>query len=94
MWDNVRDVDRRGNIDQQLYDNLIAFFFGFVPMVLHTRPRDPCVVTPSELLTYRELMRRFERERLYTERTPRGPHRRHEWYSRPGEQGFLAKLWK
>lgn len=62
-------------------------------MVLNTQPGDPCVVTPSELKTYEELMWEFEdykgRKR---ERRVRGTNGRHEWYTRPVEKGWLRRL--
>jgi hypothetical protein len=92
MWDNVVLADKRGNISETEYADLISFFFGFVPMILNTHPRDPCVATGSELV-YRDLMRRFEhRGDRKNERVVRGEGRVHEWYTRPKEKGLFAKL--
>lgn len=90
MFDKVVATDRRGQIDDRLYSQLLDFFYCFVPMVVVAPRSDPVIVRAGDLGTHRKIMNMFGPGRdLVRER---GPHKPHRWFSRPKSAGLLSFL--
>ena len=57
MFDKVVAADRRGQVDDKLYSQLLDFFYCFVPMVVVAPRSDPVIVKAGDLRTHRKIMK-------------------------------------
>ena len=81
MLDKVIAADRRGQVDDKLYSQLLDFFYCFVPMVVVAPRSDPVVTRKGDLASHRRIINTFGLG--WDLSSERGPHRRHRWDYRP-----------
>jgi hypothetical protein len=90
MYDKVVEVDKRGNVDDRLYQQLLDFFYCFLPMVTKTPPADPIVVRQSDLENHRKILNLFGDGRSIRRQAGRNdPHR---WFSKPSDGSFKSRM--
>ena len=90
MYDKVVEADKRGNVDDRLYQQLLDFFYCFLPMVTKAPPADPIVVRQSDLENHRKILNLFGDGRSIRRQAGRNdPHR---WFSKPSDGSFKSRM--
>jgi hypothetical protein len=90
MYDKVVEADKRGNVDDRLYQQLLDFFYCFLPMVTKAPPTDPIVVRQLDLENHRKILNLFGDGRSIRREAGRNdPHRR---FSKPSDGSFKSRM--
>jgi hypothetical protein len=90
MWEKAREADRRGNVDDKVYTNLLDFFYCFVPMVTKSPPNDPIIFRGTDLQNHRRILNTFGSGRSISQES--GPNDPHQWFSKPGPRSLIEEF--
>ena len=90
MFDKVVEVDRRGHVDDKLYNELLDFFYCFLPMVMKAPLSDPVIVGTVALENHRKILNLFGDGRDLRGRAGRND--THKWYSRPSDGSLKSRF--
>ncbi|PVH74632.1 hypothetical protein DL98DRAFT_604075 [Cadophora sp. DSE1049] len=91
MYDRVVEVDRRGLVDDGLYDMVLDFVYRFLPMVFANGESDPIIINRRQILDHQRVWQIFGPRGEGLSRKDRGKHRPHPWYTRPKDKKMSFK---
>ncbi|KAH7377438.1 hypothetical protein BKA64DRAFT_648922 [Cadophora sp. MPI-SDFR-AT-0126] len=91
MYDRVVEADRRGLVDDALYDMVLDFFYRFLPMVFAGGESDPIIINRRQILDHQRVWQIFGPRGEGLSRKDRGKNRPHPWYTRPKDRKMSLK---
>ncbi|KAH9212095.1 hypothetical protein DL95DRAFT_509785 [Leptodontidium sp. 2 PMI_412] len=91
MYDRAMEADRRGAMDDVLYDQVLDFFHRFLPMVFAAADNDPIIINRRQILDHEKVWNIFGPRGEGLSRKDRGKHRPHPWYTRPKDKKLSFK---
>ena len=90
MWEKAGEADRRGNVDDKMYTDLLDFFYCFIPMATKSPPTDPIIFRGSDLQNHRRVLNTFGCGRRIARES--GPNDPHQWFSKPGPKSLVEEF--
>ncbi|KAK0123758.1 hypothetical protein ONS95_008765 [Cadophora gregata] len=91
MYDRAVEADRRGLVDDGLYDMVMDFFYRFLPMVWGNGESDPIIINRRQILDHQRVWQIFGPRGEGLSRKDRGKNRPHPWYTRPKDRKMSLK---
>ncbi|KAG4414558.1 hypothetical protein IFR04_012306 [Cadophora malorum] len=91
MYDKAVEADRRGLVDDGLYDMVLDFFYRFLPMVFANGESDPIIINRRQILDHHRVWQIFGPRGVGISRKDRGKNRPHPWYTRPKDKKMSLK---